>query len=196
MEVQFKEKRMKMKRNILAVGPKEMTRRQMLAGGVIGLGGLAFGAGGAGAAGEQEMAKTPRSEANKLRTTIHQEVDFHAAPERIYNALLDAKQFAALTSLAAEIHREAGGQFSTFGGIIVGRNLELLANQRIVQAWRVSYWEPGAYSIVKFELKAQGAGTKVILDHRGFPDGEFESLDAGWKPRYWEPLAKYLAQNA
>ena len=186
---------MTMKRNIRAVGPKEMTRRQMLAGGVIGLAGLALGAGPARAAGEQEVAKTPSSEANKLRTTIHQEVEFHAAPERIYNALLDSKQFAALTGLAAEIHREAGGQFSTFGGIIVGRNLELVANQRIVQAWRVSYWNPGAYSIVKFELKAQGAGTKVILDHRGFPDGEFESLDAGWKPRYWEPLAKYLAQN-
>jgi len=184
-----------MTRNIRSVGRSERTRRQVLTGGAMTLGGLALGAGRARAACEQEMAKTPSSDANKLRTTIHQEVEFHAAAERIYNALLDSKQFAALTGLAAEIHREVGGEFSTFGGIIVGRNLELVANQRIVQAWRVSYWEPGAYSVVKFELKAQGAGTKVTLDHRGFPDGEFESLDAGWKPRYWEPLAKYLAQK-
>jgi activator of HSP90 ATPase len=159
------------------------------------LGGLALGAGRARAASEQEMAKTPSSEANNLRTTIHQEVEFHAAPQRIYEALLDSKQFAALTGMPAEIRRDVGGEISMFGGMIVGRNVELVANRRIVQAWREAAWEPGVYSLVKFELTAQGTGTKLIFDHWGFAKGDFDHLDAGWKSRYWEPLAKYLAQN-
>lgn len=79
-----------------------------------------------------------------------------------------------------------------FGGMIVGRNVELVPNQRIVQAWRPTHWDPGVYSIVRFELKAQGPGTLVVLDHTGFPEGEFDHLDLGWRSHYWEPLKKYL----
>ena len=52
--------------------------------------------------------------------TIHQEVDFNASPERVYEALLDAKQFSAFSGRPAEINREVGGAFSLFGGHIIG----------------------------------------------------------------------------
>jgi activator of HSP90 ATPase len=65
-------------------------------------------------------------------------------------------------------------------------------NERIVQAWRPQSWKPGVYSIVKFELADEGAGTKLVLDHTGFPDGTAEHLAGGWKVNYWEPLEKYL----
>jgi activator of HSP90 ATPase len=64
---------------------------------------------------------------------------------------------------------------------------------RIVQAWRVAYWTPGIYSIVRFDLLEQAAGTKIMFDHTGFPNGDAESLASGWKAHYWEPLATYLA---
>jgi activator of HSP90 ATPase len=86
-----------------------------------------------------------------------------------------------------------GGAFSTFGGLIVGRQIELVPDTRIVQAWRPAYWEPGVYSLVKFELSDSGAGTKLVLDHRGFPDGDGKTLLEGWNKNYWQPLAKYLA---
>jgi activator of HSP90 ATPase len=69
-----------------------------------------------------------------------------------------------------------------------------IPNQRIVQAWRPTHWESGLYSLVKFELKPQASETRIILDHTGFPPGEFESLNTGWKPRYWDPMQKFLAQ--
>jgi hypothetical protein len=48
---------------------------------------------------------------------------------------LDSKQFTAFSGgRAAEIQSEVGGVFSVFAGHIVGRNLELVPNQRIVQA--------------------------------------------------------------
>jgi activator of HSP90 ATPase len=97
----------------------------------------------------------------------------------------------------AEISREVGGAFVLFGGYITVRNVELLPNQRIVQAWRAGGWPSGIYSIARFELVEQSSGsslrTKIIFDHTGFPNGEAESLASGWKAHYWEPLEKFLA---
>ena len=82
---------------------------------------------------------------------IHKEVDFKASPQRVYEALLDGKQFSAFSGAPAEIDRNPGGAFSCFGGIITGLSVELVPNKRIVQAWRVKMWPEGLYSIVAFE---------------------------------------------
>jgi hypothetical protein len=54
-------------------------------------------------------------------------------------------------------------------------------------------WPDGVDSTVKFQLKEQGSGTRIILDHSDFPEENREHLDAGWPRMYWEPLKKYLA---
>ena len=128
----------------------------------------------------------------KHGTTIHQEVDFTAVPARMYEILLDAKQFSACTKDTAEIQPRAGEPFKLFGGRIEGRNIELVPNQRLVQAWRPAYWPAGVYSIVKFELVARGSATRIILDQAGFTADKWEDLSAGWSEHYWEPLHKYL----
>ena len=87
-----------------------------------------------------------------MSNTIRQEIEFKTNPQRVYDALLDAKQFSAFTGAPAEIDRRVGGAFSCFGGIITGRNIELVPNKPIVQAWRVKIWPEGLYSIVGFEL--------------------------------------------
>jgi activator of HSP90 ATPase len=129
---------------------------------------------------------------------IHKEVEFKTSPQRVYETLLDAKQFSAFTGgAAAEIQREAGGAFSCFGGMITGRNIELVPNRRIVQAWRVKIWPEGVYSIVTFGLEAQGSGTRLSMDHVGFPEDlrahfNGEMPEGGWNRQYLEPLQKYL----
>ena len=129
-----------------------------------------------------------------MSNSIRQAVIIKASPQRVYDALLDAKQFSAFTGGApAEIDSNAGGAFSCFGGMITGRNVELVPNQRIVQAWRGGNWPEGVYSIVKFELDAQGSETRLTLDHSAFPEGNAEHLEGGWHKMYWEPLKKYLA---
>ncbi len=128
-----------------------------------------------------------------LLTYLHQEVEIKASAHRIYDALLDSKQFAAFTGMSAEISREVGGTFTMFGGLIVGRNVELTPEQRIVQAWKPANWSPGVYSLVKFEIKERSGQSTIVLDHTGFPEGNFRHLDSGWYQRYWEPLKKFLA---
>jgi activator of HSP90 ATPase len=165
------------------------TRRHIIALGVATVAGLAVRETGSNA---QDMTETQSTGPERARTSLHQEVEFKASPNRIYGILLDSKQFASFSGEPAEISREAGGTFSMFGGKIVGRNVELVPNQRIVQAWRPSNWPPGDYTLVKFELKPKGSQTQVILDHTGFHEGDFGHFDPGWRMRYWGPLAKYL----
>jgi uncharacterized protein YndB with AHSA1/START domain len=129
----------------------------------------------------------------EMSTAIHQEVDFKASPQRVYAVLTDAKEFSAFSGLPAEIGLEAGGAFKCFGGQITGRMIEVVPNQRIVQTWHVAMWPDGVNSTVKFQLKEQGSGTRIILDHSDFPEGNREHLDAGWPRMYWEPMKKYLA---
>ena len=130
---------------------------------------------------------------------IHQEIVVAASPARIYAALTDAAQFTKLTALGgmtgvrpAEIGRVEGSPFSLFGGVIVGRHIELVRDRRIVQAWRETIWDPGVYSVVKFDLRAQAGGTLIVFDHTGFPKGAAAHLAVGWGEHYWEPLRKFL----
>lgn len=140
------------------------------------------------------MLPVASAQSNKL-ITIHQEIEFSASPQQLYEALLDSKQFAEFSGRAAEINREVGGPFSLFKGHIIGRNVELIPNERIVQAWRVVTWPEGVYSIVRFELKPQGSGTRLVFDHIGFPEGLHDHLAAGWEENYWSLLKKYFQQQ-
>src|SRR5271163_2549830 len=115
-------------------------------------------------------AASARAQTQKHGTAIHQEIDFKVPPARIYAVLLDAKQFSACTKDTAEMEPRPGGAFKLFGGRIEGRNIELVPDKRIVQAWRPAYWPAGVYSIVKFELVVRDSGTRVILDHTGFAE--------------------------
>jgi activator of HSP90 ATPase len=170
---------------------RKITRRRALAGAAAG---IALSVSGFPVLAQQPpMDQKPSTSANAMRTSLHQEIELNATPERIFNMLLDSKPFAAFTGMPATIDPSPGGAFNTFGGLIEGRNVELIPNRRIVQAWRPTHWDAGVYSIVHFELKAASSGTALVLDHTGFPEGEFDHLDPGWTLRYWNPLKKYLA---
>jgi len=178
-----------------ASGP---SRRQLFIGFAVTLGGLALGPARVWAQAEGEISHTAEA--------IHQEPVIKAGPKRVYEALTETAQFDKVIELSGvmksmqnlgnkptQISREVGGAFTLFGGYVTGRHVELVPGQRIVQAWRAGSWDPGVYSIAKFELVEQGSGTKIVFDHTGFPKGAAEHLASGWKEHYWEPLAKLLA---
>ena len=129
-----------------------------------------------------------------MTQTIHQEINFNVNSQRLYDTLTNSEQFGEATGGApTEISTEEGGSFSCFGGMIVGRNIELVPNKRIVQAWRAGNWDAGVYSIVKFEFNEKGQETQLVFDHIGFPNCQGEHLEAGWHENYWKPLERYFA---
>ncbi len=125
-------------------------------------------------------------------STIHQEVSFACAPRVVYEAIVDGRKFAAATGAPASGDGVEGGAFACFGGHITGRHVELVPDTRVIQAWRAKTWPAGVYSIVRFELAAEGTGTKLVFDHAGFPDGTGDHLAQGWHSNYWENLAKLV----
>ena len=180
----------------LAASPST-TRRTVIAGASIFVGGAALRAPGAFAAADEEVSHSAEA--------IHQEVILKAQRARVYAVLTDARLFQQLMLLSgavksgkvsttepARISGEAGGTFAVFGGHISGRIVELVPNERVVQAWRTADWTPGIYSIARFELLEIGEGTRLVFDHTGFPKGQAEHLAVGWKTNYWEPLVKTL----
>jgi len=149
-----------------------------------------------------------RNEISHNNVAIHQEVVFSAGAERVYRVLTSAELFDKVV-LASEamsssmkkmlgtapttIDAQSGGAFSLFGGYVTGRNLELVPNQRIVQAWRAGSWDAGLFSIAHFALEDRGATTRLVFDHQGFPNAEAGHLREGWHGNYWKPMAKVLA---
>lgn len=191
------EQRMDSKKNLpLSAAP---SRRQLIMGAAGVFGGLTFG---------PIKTRSKMGETSSACEVIHQEVSFKVSRKRVYEALTDAKQFNKVVQLSGavqsgmvpagksvEVSPDAGGAFSAFGGHVTGRHVELVPNERIVQAWRAASWDPGQYSIARFQLIEQGSGTKVVFDHTGFPQGQGAHLAEGWKANYWEPLEKYFAQS-
>jgi uncharacterized protein YndB with AHSA1/START domain len=172
------------------------SRRQIISALAVTAGALALGS---------TFVRAEGEEISHAAESIHQETTFKASRKRVYEALTNTAQFNKVIHLGAamqsgmalgtaptDISAQVGGTFTIFAGHIVGRHIELVPEERIVQAWRVIDWDPGLYSIARFELAEQGLGTKIVFDHTGFPKGQAEHLAAGWKGNYWEPLAKFL----
>jgi activator of HSP90 ATPase len=172
------------------IASNRLTRRKAVGGIAVAFGSVFFRFRAMGQ--QSPMQQQPATAANQTRTSLHQEIELGAPPQRVLDALLDAKQFAAFTGMPATIDPAPGGAFTTFGGLIQGRNIEIVPAQRLVQAWRPTSWDPGVYSMVHFELKPRGTETTLVLDHTGFPEGDYDHLDTGWYLRYWSPLKKYL----
>jgi activator of HSP90 ATPase len=175
------------------------TRRQVITAGAIAVVGAAMRPVTVSADASDEISRTAE--------TIHQERLFKANRKRVYEALTVTKQFDQVTQLSGvmqsaamsrmqaptAINPHVGGSFALFGGHIVGRHIELVPNELIVQAWRIGSWDRGIYSRARFQLTQQGAGTKITFDHAGFPKGGAEHLASGWQEHYWDPLEKFLS---
>jgi activator of HSP90 ATPase len=173
------------------------SRRQVIAGLTAG----------AAVVGTTRVSAEQTPEIARNAEAIHQEVAFKAPRHRVYAVLTNAHEFQQVVALSgavqsgkvkqtipAQIGRQAGSPFSIFGGFVGGRNIEMIPDTRVVQAWRPQDWPPGVYSIVKFELVERGAETLLVFDHTGFPAGQADSLAAGWRLNYWQPMAQVLAK--
>jgi activator of HSP90 ATPase len=127
-----------------------------------------------------------------MSKSIRQSVTIKASPHAVYEALMDPKKHGDFTGGEAKISRKVGGKFSISGGDIQGENLELVPDQKIVQSWRYSDWEPGVYSRATFALKAVGDKTKLTFTQSGVPDEHYEDIKQGWIDYYWGPIKEML----
>jgi len=70
-----------------------------------------------------------------MKADQHQGLRHDHPPE--HGAALLAAAGAKPTAISTEL----GGSFTLFGGYITGRHIEMLPNERLVQAWRAGSWK-------------------------------------------------------
>ena len=111
----------------------------------------------------------------------------------VFAALTQSDVHAAFTGTASQIDPTPGGAFTQHDGQIIGRTLEVTENAALVQAWRVTAWPAGVYSLVNYRFEATDGGCRLVLDHTGLPEGSAELITQGWEGRYWAPMQAFFA---
>ncbi|MCU1273434.1 MAG: Activator of 90 kDa heat shock protein ATPase [Bryobacterales bacterium] len=132
----------------------------------------------------------------ETRVVMH-DVTLNAAPEEVFEVLMDSARHSQFTGAPAQIDRKTGGEFSLYGGQLTGNTLELKPHERIVQQWRAADWPDGHYSSVRFDLTPIDGGrqTQLSLTHRDVPAAHFEEINQGWRKYYWTKMAPYFREQ-
>ncbi len=116
---------------------------------------------------------------------------FSATPHQLYSALMDSATHTKFSGDKAVIGTKVGDKFTTFGGWVHGKNLELVPDKKIVQTWHpdMEHWPADHDSIVTFEFApAPGGKTTLTFTHTDIPQEHVDELRQGWEDNYWTPL--------
>jgi activator of HSP90 ATPase len=116
-----------------------------------------------------------------------------ATPAEIYQAWLSTEGHTAMTGSPANVDGRVGGEFSAWDGYIFGHTLELISDQRILQAWRTTEFpEDAPDSQVEVVLEEVPGGTRVMLTHGLMPEDQVESYRQGWEDFYFKPMKNHF----
>ncbi len=126
--------------------------------------------------------------------TIRQSVWFDAPPHEVYEVLMDSKKHTQLAGAKSTVSRKVGGRFSISDGYMIGENLEIVPDKKIVQTWKPEEdcWPEGHYSKITFSLTPSRGGTRLVFTHSGVPVVCGKRFDSGWKDYYWTPMREML----
>ncbi len=131
-----------------------------------------------------------------MTRAIQQSVVLPAPPEELFRTFLNSHMHSAVTGGLAKIRAKVGGKWSAWGGAISGRNLLIVPDKMIVQAWRSSAFkksEPDSILVLTFS-KAKGGG-RIDLVHVNVPSYDHKGVSEGWPTYYWKPWKAYLKRQ-
>ncbi len=116
-----------------------------------------------------------------------------ASPEEVYAALTTEATIMLWTGDAATFIAEPNTEFSMWDGSIVGKNLEFVPGQKLVQQWYFGE-EQAEPSIVTIKLHAQKNVTSLELKHTNIPDEDYEDIVDGWNNSYMLDLMEFYEE--
>ena len=118
-----------------------------------------------------------------------------ASSVSVYEAWLDSAQHSAMTGGEARVSAQVGAEFTAWDGYIQGRNLELQAGKKIVQAWRSTEFAPGdPDSRLEVNFESVGEETRLTIFHSNLPSHGMQ-YQQGWVEAYFEPMQAYFNEQ-
>jgi activator of HSP90 ATPase len=132
----------------------------------------------------------------RMTKPIVQCVTFEASPAELFQMYIDSRKHSAATGSKAVVSSKVGAKFTAFEGTLSGRNLVVVPNRMIVQAWRASHWrKTDLDSILTLTFSKAAAGGRVDLVHVGVPQHDHNGVRLGWPKYYWKPWRSYLKKQ-
>lgn len=128
-----------------------------------------------------------------MKRTIIQRVKFRATPKALFEMYMDSKKHTAATEASAKLSRKPGGLWKAHSGMIGGKNLLIVPDQKIVQTWRAGFWTKDELSILIMTFDKAPGGAVVEIVHVGVPQHDQKGVRNGWPNYYWKRWKKYLA---
>lgn len=116
--------------------------------------------------------------------------EIKAEPEDVYTALTNPFTIELWSGETAQMTENIDDEFSLWGGDIIGKNIELVKNKKLVQQWY--FGENGPDSIVTIKLWPKKTQTSVELLHTNIPDEAYENIVDGWKDAYFGAIKSLL----
>ena len=113
-----------------------------------------------------------------------------ASASDVYNAIVNPNMIELWTGEDATMDDKPGTEFSLYDGFIVGKNIEMEKDKKIVQQWY--FGEQEAPSIVTIILHPDKKETSIELRHTNIPEDSFENITDGWEEAYFGPISELL----
>lgn len=136
-----------------------------------------------------------------MTRAIQQSVTFRASPSELFAIYTNSRKHSAATGVPAKVSGKAGAKFTAFNRALRGRNLIVVRDRMIVQAWRASHWknsDQDSILVLTFNPSADGrrGGGRIDLVHVNVPEHDHKGVTRGWPMYYWRPWRDFLARKA
>lgn len=116
-----------------------------------------------------------------------------APPDEVYLALTKAQSIQLWTGAEAEFTEEVGTEFSFWDGDIVGKNLELVPDKKIVQQWY--FGDENEPSIVTIKLHEDKKGTSLEFVQTNIPEEDYDDFTEGIEEYFLGGLADFFEEE-
>jgi uncharacterized protein YndB with AHSA1/START domain len=107
-----------------------------------------------------------------------------AEPQDVFTALTNPFTIELWSGDKAVMSNEVGAEFSLWGGDIVGKNIEVVENEKLVQQWYFGDDDEKTPSIVTMKIWPKKGNSSVELTHTNIPDEAYENIVEGWNEAY------------
>lgn len=129
------------------------------------------------------------------RCGVRFERRYDASPEELWSALTEPDRLRRWLADVAELDLRVGGRFllrwqESDGTQETDGTILALDPGRVIELNWTYPGEPD--SVARFELRPDGNGTILVLDHRGLPPGSIAGYGAGWHS-HLDSLAAHLS---